>query len=500
MSKEKLYKYLKDNGNKFSLKLGEFLVVEKIGEGGNGVVYKTTIDSHCVAIKCLVSDTIGKTFKSKLDRFRAEYFNIATISNSANIVKYIDYDSIIIHEEIEDIEIPCILMKCYDSSLKSIIEVFDEEKFENLFNFLLDTVENIHRSGVIHRDIKPENILREGDDFILADFGIASYNPNVFKVRAETRAGERLGNRLFSAPEQENPNEKPEKTMDIYAIGQVLQWFATGKTHRGTGRQSIPLESEWLKIIDKIIDICLSNNPTDRFQSIPEIREYIEHHSSKDPFDLLLDFNILCKKCFPKNPSGLVYTNELHKIDYILTEMQTALNMNKFQKTLMWYDGSSDFYFELKKKGNGVWKFNEKEFVIKELWVNYDNTTLNDFILIHHIPNTPFYIDGKETYNTAIVDNKDYISYEEFENGYAEINGEIIDLSERNVEFISREREDGYFFICNRYSCLYQPNNSELTMSFIDKIQYGVSEIQKDIKEFRRKIRLNKHQYIASNL
>lgn len=500
MSKEKLYKYLKDNGNKFSLKLGEFLVVENIGEGGNGVVYKTTINGYCVAIKCLVSNTTGKTFKGKLDRFRAEYFNIATISNSANIVKYIDYDSIIIQEETRDIEIPCILMKCYDSSLKNNIEVFDEVEFKNLFNFLLDTVENIHKSGIIHRDIKPENILKEEDGLILADFGIASYNPEVFKIRAETRAGERLGNRLFSAPEQENPNEIPAKTMDVYAIGQVLQWFATGKTHRGTGRQSIPLESEYLKIIDRIIDICLSNNPKDRFQSIPEIREYIKHHSRKDPFDLLLDFNKLCRKCFPKNPYGLVYSNELNKIDFIFAQMQIALNMKIFQNTLMWYNGSSDFYFELQKKGDGVWKFNETEFVIKEIWVNYDSTGLNDFILIHHVPNTPFSIDGKETYNTAIVDNEHYISYEEYENGYAEINGEIIDLSGHNVEFIDREKKDGYFFICNRYHCLYHSDNSIQTRSFIEKTQCDVSDIQKDIEEFTREIRWNKHPYIESNL
>lgn len=69
------------------------------------------------------------------------------------------------------------------------------------------------------------------------------------KSEQNTRTGERLGNRLFSAPEQENANTKPAKTMDIYAIGQVLQWFATGETHRGTGRESIPGISEALKII-----------------------------------------------------------------------------------------------------------------------------------------------------------------------------------------------------------------------------------------------------------
>jgi hypothetical protein len=111
--------------------------------------------------------------------------------------------------------------------------------FLNLFKFLISTIEKIHNEGIIHRDIKPENILIENNNYLLADFGIASFNPEIFKIIAETDKKERVGNRLFSAPEQEEKGVEAHPTMDIYAIGQVLQWYATGSTHRGTGRQKI---------------------------------------------------------------------------------------------------------------------------------------------------------------------------------------------------------------------------------------------------------------------
>jgi serine/threonine protein kinase len=108
-----------------------------------------------------------------------------------------------------------------------------------LFKFLINAVSFIHSHGIIHRDLKPENILVEGDQYVLADFGIANYNPEMFLLKADTPKGERLGNRRFSAPEQEDGGVLPHPTMDIYAMGQIIQWFVTGSIHRGTQRARI---------------------------------------------------------------------------------------------------------------------------------------------------------------------------------------------------------------------------------------------------------------------
>lgn len=115
----------------------------------------------------------------------AEYFNVVTIENSEGIVKYIDYDTLKFSDSDGDVIIPVIIMKEYKSSLSKISPV-KTKSFQNIFNFLLDTVEKIHNCGIIHRDLKPENILVDDDNYVLADFGIASYNLEIFSIRAET--------------------------------------------------------------------------------------------------------------------------------------------------------------------------------------------------------------------------------------------------------------------------------------------------------------------------
>jgi hypothetical protein len=60
--------------------------------------------------------------------------------------------------------------------------------------------------------------------------------PVLSSIMAETRKGERLANREFSAPEQEpRGSDDPQSTMDIYAVGQLIQWLVTGNVHMGTG-------------------------------------------------------------------------------------------------------------------------------------------------------------------------------------------------------------------------------------------------------------------------
>jgi serine/threonine protein kinase len=495
--KERFARYLKENNNIIQLAVGKIKLIRKIGEGGNGIVYQGEIFEKTFAFKFLLSNTSGNTLKTKTERFLAEYFNIVTIESST-IVKYVDYDLLKITDVKGSLTIPIIMMKEYEGSLKHDESQDKTKSFTNLFNFLIDSVEQIHNQGIIHRDLKPENILVENGKYVLADFGIANYNPDIFKIRANTKKGERIGNRLFSAPEQENSEVDPHLTMDIYAIGQILQWYAVGETHRGTGRKKIPSEIDNNIVYDKIIDKCLSNNPSNRFQQISEIRKYLKDSRKKDIFDNMHDFSMILRSNFPKNINGFVNSKNVKRIDSLL---QAFYETEKtFDKQIWQTDGQGSIEIQLTKKDIGVWKFWEHEYKIKEIWIHYDSSCLNDFVLINYDKSEPFIVDGKETYDTTIVDNQYHISYAEYQNGFAEINDEIVDLDKHEVEFIVREKDEGYFFIGLRSNPLLDGRSYEPISNFIEKTKKNKFIDLESLKKLQFEIRKNKSLEILSRL
>jgi serine/threonine protein kinase len=489
--KEQFSKYLKENKNKIQLSVGEINLIDKIGEGGNGIVYRGEIFGKTFAFKFLLSNASGKSLKTKSERFLAEYFNIVTIEKTNFIVKYVDYDLLIINDEKGSTTIPVIMMKEYESSL-----IFDEsenkgQNFIKLFHFLLDAVEEIHSQGIIHRDLKPENILVKNGKYVLADFGIASYNPEIFEIRAKTVKSERIGNRLFSAPEQEIAGIESHPTMDIYAIGQILQWFATGTTHRGTGRKRISLKIEDEQLYNAIIENCLKNEAKQRFQSIADIKQYIKDSREKDVFEYMYDFNRVVRSNFPKNTGGFVHSNDLERIDGLFQKFKDSEQL--FDNKLWWHDGSGNIEFKLTKKDLATWKFGDSEYSIKEIWIFYDSSVFNDFILVHHNKSEPFIVSGEETFYTAIVDDKHHISYSEHQNGFAEIDGKVVDLEDHKVEFIERAKDDGYFFIGLTYHCILRQRNDETVRKIIENLKAKDGNIDIEaLKEFQWKIRKNK--------
>lgn len=492
-------KYIKEKHKKIDLNLGQVKLIDVLGQGGNGIVYNATIVEESVAIKFLITETTGSLLKSKRDRFIAEYFNVAKLENSNGIVKYFDYDLFSFEDSEGHVDLPVIIMKKYESSLAKLQENKSEEGFIKLFDFLLDTVEKIHHQGIIHRDLKPENILIENDNYFLADFGIASYNPEIFNIRADTSKKERLGNRLFSAPEQELANVEAHATMDIYAIGQILQWYVTNETHRGTNRIRISSIFKNLRIYDNIIDKCLSHVPQSRFQDIAEIKNYLERSQEKDIFEYMYDFNHILRSNFPKNDFGIIHSHALNRIDKLLQGLKDY--EDKFDGNLWWCDGIRSNEVSLTKKGEAIWKLGSREYSIKEIWIHYDESIFNDFILIHYLPSEPFILNGNKQYYTTIVNNKHHITYSEYENGFAEIEDDIINLSEHNVELIERQKEGGYFFIGIKYHCILCLENENNVIDFIKKLKEidGKIDIEK-FRDFQWEIRKHKYAEVLMRL
>ena len=208
-------------------KIGNYRLVQVIGEGGMGSVYLgERADEqfrHRVAIKILRP---GRTDADLIQRFRVERQVLATLDHP-NIARLLDGG------ETED-GLPFVVMEYVDG--EPIDEHCDARQLDivqrlRLFQKVCDAVDYAHRSLVVHRDIKPSNILVDpnGEPKLL-DFGIAKFldEAALGGGMAVTRAGGALMTPQFASPEQLS-GEPVTTATDIYSMGVLLYKLMCGR-------------------------------------------------------------------------------------------------------------------------------------------------------------------------------------------------------------------------------------------------------------------------------
>ncbi|MGH9787925.1 MAG: serine/threonine-protein kinase, partial [Candidatus Acidiferrales bacterium] len=152
--------------------LGHYRIVEKLGQGGMGVVYlaEDTQLGRRVALKLLPEEFAAQ--QERLQRFLSEA-KLSSSFNHPNIVS--------VYELGEHAGQPFIAMEYVaGKSLRAALKA-GPLPLKNLLELALPAAEALaraHRAGVIHRDIKPENLLVSEDGYIkVADFGLAKLKP-----------------------------------------------------------------------------------------------------------------------------------------------------------------------------------------------------------------------------------------------------------------------------------------------------------------------------------
>ncbi|MDZ4992303.1 protein kinase [Clostridium perfringens] len=490
-----LRNYIKDNNKKIELRLGEINNLKSIGEGGNGLVYSGSLNGHEVALKFLVEES-----KRKLVRFKAEYFNVNLINYDKSIVRYIDYDEIIIDEY----SFPIIIMKKYDNSLKEYrksLEINKEELFR-FFKFLTNVLKTIHDKGIIHRDLKPENILIGDNEYVLSDFGIASYNEEMFAYKPETQKNERLGNYNFSAPEQAIGGFEAKPSMDIYALGQLCHWFVFNETHKGTRRKSflsVLGNTKDILVLDKIIDKCIANSPEDRYQSIEEIlKDYKEKLNQRKPIDPFDEMDLLNEAIRGTEPEAYRRIKIIED-NQILKDLIINIKSKNFANNSLWFThGSGDnniHRFEYLKEN--IILLNQMELFVEKVFL-YSNDRLYDDLIILQVKNSDleyYDIEGEKSSHVTIINDKYYVKPEIAESGYAKIDGVVKDLRNEKKDYRDRENFYKYYIIGTRWNCTLVKENEDL----IRKIQ--VFDIDEELLDkFLLAIRRNKHYDVARAL
>ncbi len=214
-------------------RLGRYRIVDKLGQGGMGAVYKADdlSDGTTVAIKVLNVNFAKKP--ESLRRFLKEARLLAEV-NSPHVANFIDVNE-------DDGTHYLVLEYVEGSNLAELISEsgkLDEAVALEIVADVARALTLAHERGIIHRDIKPENVLlKAGPDgkvgqpyqVKLSDFGLARH-----VVESEslvlTQAGVILGTPLYMAPEQCMGDENLTAGVDVYALGATLFHLLSGRT------------------------------------------------------------------------------------------------------------------------------------------------------------------------------------------------------------------------------------------------------------------------------
>ena len=260
--------------------ISHYKILEKLGEGGMGVVYKahdTKLDRD-VALKFLPQQiTVSEEDK---DRFLQEAKAISAL-NHPNIATIHDIDELDGHK--------CLVLEYIPGgTLKSKLKYLKSEDKEFSLAEVLDygiqaaeALAHAHRRLIVHRDVKTDNLMLTDEGKLkLTDFGLAKLRGSV----QVTKAGTTVGTAAYMSPEQIRGEEIDQRS-DIFSFGVVLYElltshlpfrgeFETALSYSILNENAPPVKSlrkDAPEALEKVINQCLEKEKTKRYQSTDDL-------------------------------------------------------------------------------------------------------------------------------------------------------------------------------------------------------------------------------------
>jgi tRNA A-37 threonylcarbamoyl transferase component Bud32 len=262
--------------------IGNFRVIDKLGEGGMGVVYKA-VDiglDRPVAIKMLNADLARNP--ELVQRFQSEARAQANLNhtNLATLYAFLvdQGNAYMVMEFVEGENFDQIIRRSGPMGPRDAVPWFKQA---------LLGIGAAHRVGIIHRDIKPSNLMLNRQGIVkVMDFGIAK----AVGTRGMTRTGMQLGTLAYMSPEQIQ-NRPVDVRSDIYQLGVTLYEMLSGHVpfesdsdfqmmHDHVSSPPPPLTRYYPyapKEFESVVAKALAKNPDDRFQTVEEFGAGLEH-------------------------------------------------------------------------------------------------------------------------------------------------------------------------------------------------------------------------------
>jgi serine/threonine-protein kinase len=262
--------------------VGPYELLEELGRGGQAVVYRARREGlpgaeHLVALKLILPARLGSI--RDVERFVDEVRKMVRL-NHRGVLSVFDSG--------QDRGQPYMAMKLVPTNLEQTLKTrgaLDPDEAARLVAEVARAVDYLHQHDIVHCDLKPSNILLDGEQPLIADFGLSRVLQS--GPASDPLAQHRLeGTIPYMAPEQ--VQGEPGKASDVYSLGAVLFELLTGLTPFGRGRSALQkivrdeapgprqVDRRLPAALDQIVRKCLRKDPSERYANAAQLAAELE--------------------------------------------------------------------------------------------------------------------------------------------------------------------------------------------------------------------------------